>query len=186
MVFLKKMAIPGLSSLMFAFSIPTADIKYTINFSMTGFEMRTYSGVTIDRSNFSLCLNCRMSTIEHLICIFKFYYKMTRFGEISPFWQHVKSLWHLFEGLFSMAIFRKLSIFLMSKNLTNNLPIWSHWKCLAKVPIFEMFFLWTSSACLIGKRCSQSETSFYVTDLQSGKAKFGILWALDKWSKMEK
>ena len=28
---------------------------------------------------------------------------VTRFGEISPFWQHVKSLWPMFEGLFCLG-----------------------------------------------------------------------------------
>ena len=29
-------------------------------------------------------------------------FSVTRFGEISPFWQHVKILWHLFLGLLSI------------------------------------------------------------------------------------
>ena len=28
---------------------------------------------------------------------------VTRFGQISPFWKHVQSIWHLFEGLFSIV-----------------------------------------------------------------------------------
>ena len=62
---------------------------------------------------------------------------VTRFGEISPLWQHFKSLWRLFEGLFSLGqnfetswekIFVIEIIFMVVNGwkLTNNVAIRTH------------------------------------------------------------
>ena len=66
---------------------------------------------------------------------------VTRFGEISPLWQKLTSLWQIFDSLFPSWLWLICDIigpiFIIAKGqiLKNNLTNWSHW-----APMFDTSF----------------------------------------------
>ena len=67
---------------------------------------------------------------------------VTRFGEISPLWQKLTSLWQIFDSLFLSWLWLICDIigpiFIIAKGqiLKNNLTNWSNW-----APMFDTSFV---------------------------------------------